>query len=65
MILHAMHLRSARQRDGTQGPCAFCKISRLTVVSRKAKKKQHARLSSGLRDHYSELFITQMAALKF
>ena len=38
--------------------------SRLTVVSREAKKKQHARASSGLRDHYSELF-TQMAALKF
>ena len=39
-------------------------LSRLTVVSREAKKKQHARASSGLRDHYSELF-TQMAALKF
>ena len=39
-------------------------LSRLTVVSRKAKKKQHARASSGLRDHYSELF-TRMAALKF
>ena len=39
-------------------------ISRLTVVSREAKKKQHARASSGLRDHYSELF-TWMAALKF
>ena len=38
--------------------------SRLTVVSREAKKKQHACMSSGLRDHYSELFI-QMAALKF
>ena len=38
--------------------------SRLTVVSHKAKKKQHARTSSGLYDHYSELF-TQMAALKF
>ena len=34
------------------------------VVSREAKKKQHAPTSSGLRDHYSELF-TQMAALKF
>ena len=34
------------------------------VVSHKAKKKQHARTSSGLYDHYSELF-TQMAALKF
>ena len=41
-----------------------CIQSRLTVVSRKAKKKQHARASSGLRDHYSELF-TWMAALKF
>ena len=39
-------------------------ISRFTVVSREAKKKQHARASSGLRDHYSELF-TRMAALKF
>ena len=39
-------------------------ISRLTVVSREAKKKKHARASSGLRDHYSELF-TRMAALKF
>ena len=37
--------------------------SRLTVVSREAKKKQHACASSGPRDHYSELF-TQMAALK-
>ena len=34
------------------------------VVSHEAKKKQHARASSGLRDHYSELF-TQMTALKF
>ena len=42
----------------------YCIISRLTVVSREAKKKQHARASSGLRDHYSELF-TRMAALKF
>ena len=39
-------------------------ISRLMVVSHEAKKKQHARASSGLRDHYSELF-TRMAALKF
>ena len=35
--------------------------SRLTVVSREAKKKQHA---SGLRDRYRELF-TSAAALKF
>ena len=41
---------------------SFSKESRLTVVSREAKKKQHARASSGLRDHYSELF-TRMAAL--
>ena len=34
------------------------------VVSHEAKKKQRARLSSGLRNHYSELF-TRMAALKF
>ena len=39
-------------------------ISRLTVVSCEAKKKQYACVSSGLRDHYSELF-TWMAALKF
>ena len=38
--------------------------SRLMVVSREAKKKQYARVSSGLRDHYSKLF-TQMAALNF
>ena len=42
----------------------FVHASRLTVVSCKAKKKQHARASSSLRDHYSELF-TRMAALKF
>ena len=42
----------------------YNEVSRLTVVSREAKKKQHARASSGLRDHYSELF-TRMAALKF
>ena len=34
------------------------------VVSRKAKKKQHARASSSLRDYYSELF-TRSRALKF
>ena len=39
-------------------------ILRLTVVSREAKKKQHACASPGPRDHYSELF-TRMAALKF
>ena len=42
-------------------PRTYCILSvmksRLTVVSREAKKKQHARASSGLRDHYSELFI--------
>ena len=38
--------------------------SRLTVVSREAKRKQDACASSGPRDHYSELF-TRMAALKF
>ena len=42
----------------------FPRVSRLTVVSREAKKKQHACASSGPRDHYSELF-TRMAALKF
>ena len=39
-------------------------VSRLIVVSGEAKKKQHARESSSLRDHYSELF-TWMAAIKF
>ena len=34
------------------------------VVSREAKKKQQACVSSGLRNHCSELF-TWMAALKF
>ena len=43
---------------------SFPSQSRLTVVSREAKKKQHACASSGPRDHYSELF-TRMAALKF
>ena len=38
-------------------------ISRRAVVSREAKKKQYACASSGLRDHYSELF-TRMEALK-
>ena len=41
--------------------CIF--ISRLTVVSCEAKKKRTF-TSSGLRDHYSELF-TWMAAPKF
>ena len=51
----------------TTGIPAFIKdttTSRLTVVSREVKKKQHACASSGSRDHYSELF-TRMAALKF
>ena len=39
-------------------------ISRLTVVSHEAKKKQHACVSSGPHDHYSGLF-TRIAALKF
>ena len=39
-------------------------ISRLAVVSCEANKKQHARASSSLRNHYSEL-LTQMAALRF
>ena len=37
--------------------------TRQVVVSREAKKKQHAHASSGLDDHYSELF-TQIATLK-
>ena len=52
------------QRGITADPNKTAAISRLTVVSREAKKKQHACASSGLRDHYSELF-TRMAALKF
>ena len=39
-------------------------LSRLTVVSRETKKKQHARVSSGLSYHYNELF-TWMADLNF
>ena len=38
--------------------------SRRVVVSRKAKKKQHACAFSGLHNHYSELF-TQMTGLIF
>ena len=48
---------------GSECPSPVRKISRLTVVSREAKKKQHACASSGPRDHYSEL-LTRMAALK-
>ena len=36
---------------------ASCYISKRAVVSREAKKKQHACAYSGLRNHYSELFI--------
>ena len=39
-------------------------LSRRVVVSRKAKKKQHALAYLGLRDHYNELFIW-MAGLIF
>ena len=39
-------------------------ISRRAVVSREAKKKQHAYASSGQCDHYSELF-TRMDGLNF
>ena len=49
---------------GVFGKYSSYHSSRLTVVSREAKKKQHARASFGPRDHYSELF-TRMAALKF
>ena len=38
--------------------------SRLIVVTHEAKKKQYACVSSGPRDHYSELF-TRMVAVKF
>ena len=58
-------LSSHQQSDHDLHPVIlYLKESRLTVVSREAKKKQHVRTSSGLRDHYSELF-TRMAALKF
>ena len=56
-------LQAGSPKESTQNRDFNC-LSRLTVVSREAKKKQHARASSGLRDHYSELF-TRMAALKF
>ena len=39
-------------------------ISKFAIVNCKAKKKQHACVSSGLHNHYSELF-TQITALKF
>ena len=42
-------------------PGGLCNTSRLMVVSHEAK---HTCVSSGLCDHYSELF-TRMAALKF
>ena len=38
--------------------------SRLIVVNREAKKKLHACVFLGLRDHHSELF-TRMAAVNF
>ena len=38
--------------------------SRQVVVRHEAKKKQHACMSSGLQDHYSELF-TRIAGLNF
>ena len=40
------------------------RISILTVVNCEAKEKQHACVSSGPHNHYSELF-TWIAALKF
>ena len=42
----------------------FFVISRQAVVSREAKKKQHAYASSSQCDHYSELF-TRMVGLNF
>ena len=42
--------RASHTRLSLFHPC----LSRLTVVSREAKKKQHACASSGPRDHYSE-----------
>ena len=45
-------------------PLILIIISRRAVVSRKAKKKQHAYASSGQCDHHSELF-TRMDGLNF
>ena len=42
----------------------FILTSRRAVVSREAKKKQHAHASSGQCDHYSELF-ARMDGLNF
>ena len=39
----------------TIGHVTKVNVSRRVIVSRKAKKKQHACLSFGLHDHYSEL----------
>ena len=39
--------------------------SRRAVVSREAKKKQHAYASSGQCDHYSELFTRMVGGLNF
>ena len=39
----------------TIGHVTKVNVSSRVVVSRKAKKKQHARMSFGLHDHYSEL----------
>ena len=47
----------SESRDQEEATC-------IKTHSREAKKKQHARASSGLSDHYSELF-TRMTALKF
>ena len=44
--------------------CKFSDLSRRAVVSREAKKKQHAHASSGQCDHYSELF-ARMDGLNF
>ena len=42
--------------------CSF--VSRITVMSHKANKKQHPCASSALGNHYCELF-THMATLKY
>ena len=62
-VTSSMHYKIAASGDALES-IDNTYVSRLTVVSREAKKKQHACASSGLRDHYSELF-TRMAALKF
>ena len=54
--MHTLFLECIYVAIIIRGLIAIANASRLTVVSHEAKKKQHARASSGLRDHYSELY---------